>query len=152
MSHQLRGIGATSRQSRDRFFELAINADFRQPGISRLLQTGDQLGADKIGGEDVGVEIVAFGFPRVGDENAPDAQRGQHGPQAFHHFGARHGQEEIHRRARRRGAVQVAFQLHRRGQPYYLGAAERAIYHPNAQGGARRGVQHFADVARAVIG
>src|SRR5207342_3319861 len=69
----------------DEYPEPLVYRDRRQTGVSRLLQAFDQERTVRAGLEHVRVEIMAFDFFGVGQDDPTDAERRDLRPQPAHH-------------------------------------------------------------------
>ena len=79
----------------DQDLELPVDRDERYARVARLLQSLDEQGTIGLAGEDMGVEVVAFDFLGVGEDDLADAERRNLRPEAAHHLGPWHGEQEI---------------------------------------------------------
>ena len=115
-----------------------MDRDDGKPRVARLLQAFDEERAVARLGQDVGVEVLAFDALGVRQDDLSDAQRGELGPQAAHHFRTGKGEQDIDSRTRRDVGLEGAAQGHPAIAGGFHGAdAERAIDQPDADSPAR---------------
>lgn len=113
--------------------ELLVDRDHRHACIARLLQPFEQQWAIAFRSQQMGVEIVAFHFSGIGQDDLSDTQCRQLGPQSPHDFWTWQRQQEVNSRALRSVAVEGALQR----DPAVIDGRDRAdaewtVYHADA--------------------
>ena len=136
----------------DKNFDLLVNADFRQARILRLLEPLDQQRPEEVRIQHVRVEVISLHFPRVGQDDAADSQRGELGPESLHDLRAGKREQKINPRTRRGLATQTALNLNLIAvHPNCFRNAKRTVENAHTQRIAGLRMKHGSDVKRPVI-
>ncbi len=136
----------------DEHLQLPMDRDDRKPRVARLLQAFDEERAVARLSEDVCVEVLAFHALGICQDDPSNAQRGELGPQAAHHFRPGQGEQDIDSRTRRDVGLERAAQRHLAITSGFHGAdAERAIDQRDADRLPRHDPQHVQQVSGTSI-
>jgi hypothetical protein len=136
----------------DQDFELSMDGDGRQPSIAGLLQSFDEERTVAALCQDVRVEVRPFDALGVGQDDLPDTERRELGPQPPHHFRPWDREQEIDARSRGRGGLEYALHRHATALRRLDRAdTERPVESSDANRLARDDLQHLQQVIGARI-
>ena len=96
----------------DEHLQLPMDRDDGEPRVARLLQAFDEERAVARFGQDVRIEVLPFHALGIRQDDPPNTQRGELGPQAPHHLRPGQGEQDIDSRPRRDVGLEQAAQRH----------------------------------------
>jgi uncharacterized protein DUF3303 len=127
--------------------ELAVDGDGGQASIAGLLESFDEQRTVARFRQDVRVEILPLDSPGVRQDDLPDSERGQLGPEAAHDLRPGKGEQQINAGPRRRLGLECATQA---DMPVSRGLhrsdPQRSIEQSHANSVPRRHLQHVQQV------